>query len=222
MTVVSIPLAVETVIKRKPFLEDALVNGLINLSALARQLIPEVEKLVKKSVNESAVVMALNRLVPRLELISAMKTQKVVNNIGDITVRSNLSDYTFRNSTTLHSRQAILLDKMQGMKDVFCTFSQGISETTLIVGDGVLALVDSVFNGEELLAQNHNLSLISVKLPADNTICSGVYYYLFKELAWESINVVEVVSTTNEFTVLVSQDDINRAVSVLMDAKKMP
>ena len=40
--------AVEVVIKKKPFLEGALVEGLINLSALARQLKPEIEKKVGK------------------------------------------------------------------------------------------------------------------------------------------------------------------------------
>ncbi|MFQ8807075.1 MAG: hypothetical protein ACLR8Y_21010 [Alistipes indistinctus] len=59
----TIPNAVEEVIKKKPFLEGALVEGLINLSALARQLKPEIEKQVGKAVNDSAVIMALNRLV---------------------------------------------------------------------------------------------------------------------------------------------------------------
>ena len=60
----TIPNAVEEVIKKKPFLEGALVEGLINLSALARQLKPEIEKQVGKAVNDSAVIMALNRLAP--------------------------------------------------------------------------------------------------------------------------------------------------------------
>lgn len=104
----TIPNAVEEVIKKKPFLEGALVEGLINLSALARQLKPEIEKQVGKAVNDSAVIMALNRLVPRLELMSAMKFKKVVENIGDIIVRSNLADFAFTNSATLYEKQAIL------------------------------------------------------------------------------------------------------------------
>ena len=45
---ISIPVAVEEVIKKKPFLEGALVDGLINLSALARQIKPEVEERIGK------------------------------------------------------------------------------------------------------------------------------------------------------------------------------
>ena len=216
----SIPVAVETVIKRKPFLEGALVEGLINLSALARQLKPEVEKMVGKEVNDSAVIMALNRLVPRLELISTMKVKRVVENMGDIIVRSDLSDYTFVNSPSLYPRQAELLNHIREQKNVFCTFSQGIYETTLIVSEQLNDLVKEIFAEETKIAENHDLSLITIKLPTDNTICPGVYYYLFKELAWDSINVVEVISTTNEFTIVVGDDDIHRAFSILMEAKK--
>lgn len=218
-TMVSIPVAVEAIIKKRPFLEGALVDGLINLSALARQLKPDVEKMVGKEVNDTAVIMALNRLVPRLELISAMKVKKVVENIGDIIVRSDLSDYTFVNSQSLFSKQAELLNRVHEMKNVFCTFSQGIYETTLVVSESISDMVEAIFEQETMIARNHDLSLITVKLPSDNTLCPGVYYYLFKELAWDSINVVEVISTTNEFTIVVSDNDIHRAFSILMSAK---
>lgn len=217
---ISIPVAVEEVVKKKPFLEGALVDGLINLSALARQIKPEVEERIGKEVNDSAVIMALNRLVPRLELMSAMKIKRVVENMGDIVVRSNLSDYTFVNTSTLYSLQARLLNEVHALKNVFCTFSQGIYETTLVVSDSITNLVQEIFADEKLVCKNTNLSLITVKLPSDNTICPGVYYYLFKELAWDNINVVEVISTANEFTIVVSDQDIHRAFSILMEAKR--
>ncbi|MFI3266221.1 MAG: aspartate kinase [Rikenellaceae bacterium] len=216
----TIPNAVEEVIKKKPFLEGALVDGLINLSALARKLKPEIEKKVGKEVNDSAVIMALNRLVPRLELMSAMKFKKVIEHIGDVIVRSNLADFTFVNSPTLYEKQSILLDKIQTMKDVFCTFSQGIHETTLVVSNSIIHIVEDIFKEEALLTLTHDLSSITVKLPSENTICPGVYYYIFKELAWDNINISEVISTTNEFTVVLGDDDIHRAFTIIMDAKR--
>lgn len=216
----TIPHAVEEVVKNKPFIESALIEGLINLSALARQLKFEIERKVGKEVNDSAIIMALNRLVPRLEQISDSRSKNVMQNIGDIIVRSNLCDYTFRNSITLYQCQADLLKSIQSMKGVFCTFSQGVYETTLVVSNITLSLVDEIFVKEHKLAQGKNLSSITIKLPLENTSCPGVYYYIFKELAWENINVLEVISTTNEFTVVVSDNDIQRAFTILMDAKR--
>jgi len=216
----TIPNAVEEVIKRKAFLEGALVEGLINLSALARKLKPEIEKKIGKEVNDSAVIMALNRFVPRLELMSQMKFKKVVENIGDIIVRSDLADYAFTNSSTLYEKQAELLRRVSSMKDVFCTFSQGIYETTLVVSSVITPLVDEIFVDEHQISKSDNLSSVTVKLPTENTLCPGVYYYIFKELAWDNINIAEVISTTNEFTVVIGDADIHRAFMILMEAKR--
>lgn len=220
MALLTIPHAVEEVVKKKPFIESALVEGLINLSALARQLKPEIERKVGKEVNDSAIIMALNRLVPRLERIAYISTREVVQNIGDIIVRSNLEDYTFRNSATLYQCQSELLRRIQEIKDIFCTFSQGIYETTLVVSSSISQLVDEIFAEEHKIAQGANMSSITVKLPLENTKCPGVYYYIFKELAWDNINVLEVISTTNEFTLVVSDSDIQNAFTILMDAKR--
>ena len=163
MNMTTVPSIVEDIIKKKPFLEDALVNGLVNLSALARHMKPEIEKIVNKQVNDSAIIMALNRLIPRMKLISSMKFRNIVNNIGDIIVRSNLADYAFTNSPTMFEAQAALLDKVHSMKDVFCTFSQGIYETTLVVSSSITDLVDKIFAEEKCLSKTTNLSSITVK-----------------------------------------------------------
>lgn len=217
---ISIPIAVEAVIKKRPFLESALLEGLINLSALARQLRPEIEQIVGREVNDSAVIMALNRLLPRLDNVTEQKAQNIVENLGDITVRSNLADYTFRNSNSLHQKQTELLERIKDKNNIFCTFSQGISETTLVVSESISNLVEEIFDGEFLNSKNGNLSLITVKLPSDNTLYPGVYYFLFKELAWDNVNIVEVISTTNEFTIVLNNSDVQRAFSILMSAKE--
>ncbi len=219
----TIPNVVEEVIKKKPFLEGALIEGLINLSALARQLKPEIEHKLGKTVNESAVIMALNRLVPRLELTSSMKFKRIIAGVGDIIVRSNLTDYTYSNTPSLYGRQETLLREVYSAptaQDVLCTFSQGIYETTLVVSSSLNEMVERVFNDEILVLKRENLSSITVKLPPENTACPGVYYYIFKELAWDNINIAEVISTSNEFTVVVSDNDIHRAFTILMEAKR--
>lgn len=217
---ITIPSAVEQVIKKKPFLESALIEGIVNLSALSRKIKDEIEEELGKEVNDGAIIMALNRLVPRLELISAMKFKKVVENIGDIIVRSSLADYAFVNSKTLYKKQSELLERINGQSDIFCTFSQGVGETTLVISTSIAPLVEDIFADEQMISKTVNLSSITVKLPQENSIYPGVYYFIFKELAWDNINISEVISTTNEFTVIVDDSDIHRAFSILMDSKK--
>ena len=76
-----------------------------------------------------------------------------------------------------------------------------------------------LFGLENILSNLDLLSSISIKLPQGNNLISGIYYFIFKRLAWEDINVVEVISTTNEFTIVVEDRDIDRAFSVIQRMK---
>jgi hypothetical protein len=43
----------------------------------------------------------------------------------------------------------------------------------------------------------------------------GFYYFILREFAWNGINLVEVISTSNEFTLVVSTKDLDAAFKVL-------
>ena len=49
---------------------------------------------------------------------------------------------------------------------------------------------------------------------------SGVYYFILKQLAWSDISVQEIISTTHEITIVVKENDVNEAFSILMDLKR--
>ena len=80
--------------------------------------------------------------------------------------------------------------------------------------------VQQLFSDETVKSHTSNLASVTIKLPAKNVEISGIYYYILKHLAWEGINIVEIVSTTNEFTIVVSSEVVDLAFSVLMRLKK--
>ena len=88
-------------IKTKPFLMSALSQGIINLTSLAREIQPDIEKSLKKSAKSGAIVMALKRISDNQEFLSTHKIVRVLKNLGDITVRSSLADYCFKITDTL-------------------------------------------------------------------------------------------------------------------------
>lgn len=210
----------DQLIKRSPFLEEALADGLINVSALARYLQPSIEKQLKKEVKAGAIVMAVNRLSPGISRKAQARVDSFVSNIGDIVVRSDLTDYTFANSANLIEKQSKLLELVSKENDLFCTFSQGVYEATIVVSSSLSERINALFAGERLLNTTTNLASITIKLPAGNSVVSGIYYYITKKIAWEGISIVEVISTTHEFTLVMDDKDINRTFGILMGLKK--
>lgn len=212
---------VEQYIKNKPFLLSALSQGIINLTSLARNILPELEEELGKEVKQGAIVMALKRLTGELDFRTNYKILKVLKNIGEITVRSSLTDYTFLISETILNKQAELIKELNKNKEAFYTSSRGVNETNIVVSNSMNKLVESIFSGEKLIQKTEGLSSITVKLPEENMVVPGIYYFIFQRLAWEGIVLNEVISTTNEFTILVNDEQIDTAFKIIKDLKTL-
>lgn len=65
------------------------------------------------------------------------------------------------------------------------------------------------------------MSSITVKLPEENVSVPGIYYFIFQRLAWEGVTMNEVISTSNEFTIIVPEDQIDKAFRVIKDLKNL-
>ena len=113
-----------------------------------------------------------------------------------------------------------LLSEIASDEQIFFTLSRGVFETTMVISQKEEAVLNKLYKNEVCLSNIKNLSSITIKLPKSNTEVAGVYYYLLKRLAWRGINITAVISTTNEFTIVLKEDEINRAFSILNQLKK--
>lgn len=210
---------VESTIRKTPFIEEALNEKLINVSSLARVILPEVSKSLKKEVKIGAVMMAINRLSPASELRIRRNIKKLALDLGDVIVRSDLCDFTFKNTPSLLKEIAKILSKSADSNDYFLTISQGIFETNIVTSKNLQPFVEAIFEKETVIHNVTNLASITIKLPKENLEQSGVYYFILKQFAWANIAVQEVISTTHEMTIVVKEEDVNETFSILMDLK---
>ncbi|MCW5517797.1 aspartate kinase [Muriicola sp. Z0-33] len=217
----TISAVVEHYIKKKPFLQSALSQGIINLTSLSRIVKPEIEEELGKDIRNGAIVMALKRLSDDMEFRATHRIIKVLKNIGEITVRSSLTDFTFLVSSSILENQTKLLKEVNKFKDVFYTSSRGVNELNIVVSNVLDDTVETLFKGEKCTQKAENLSSITVKLPAENVSVPGIYYFIFQRLAWEGIVLYEVISTTNEFTILVNDDQVDSAFRTIKDLKTL-
>ncbi|MEO5789873.1 MAG: hypothetical protein ACOH2D_05905 [Gelidibacter sp.] len=215
----TITACVQEILIAQPFLEEALSRGIINYSALAEELVDTIGEMLKKPVKSGAIMMALRRYQPPIDFGNSLKLKRVIQNLGDITVRSNLTDFTFQNSQTLSHSHSKILEQMDGFSNVFYAFTRGIYESNIIISTSQKHNVLKSFEDEVLLGEKAELSAITISLPSDNSKVTGLYYQIFKRLAWEGIALYEVVSTTNEFTILVEDEVVDKAFSVMKRLK---
>ena len=210
---------VNEILVSRPFLEEALSRDIINFSALAKDLNQTISEMLRKPVKEGAITMALRRYKPPVDVENVGRLKNVFKNLGDITVRSNLSDFTFLNSKTLIKSHSKVLEKINKNHQIFYAFTRGIFESNIIISSSEKESISEVFKNEKLIGLKDCLSTITLNLPEGNSKIVGLYYQIFKRLAWDNVTLYEVISTTNEFTILVEDHLVDKAFSVIKGLK---
>lgn len=210
----SIATRVERIVMDSPFLSEGLRRGLINLSELARQLQPQLESDLWKPVGQAAVVMALRRVSERLP---AQGAQDIVlaRRHGQLTARTDLVELTWRESDRTDACHRELLAQADRRGDMFLTVTRGVNEIMVICSRALIPLVEAVFDGESLLARLENLNAVTLPLTADSHCTPGIYHAILKKLAWDKVNLVNLISTHSELTLILERQHTAAAFAVL-------
>lgn len=210
---ITIAKRVEELVERWPMLKQGLELDLLNTSAVARYIKPEVEKEVGEKVSEAAILMALRRYEAK-ERDTQIKQPK--DYLGDISVRSDLIDLTYLNSPTLPRKLARIAHELAPQH--YFTTSRGLLQTSVIVHEDHTSTVSDMLATEHLEARSEDLTAITLHLKKGHDNISGILAYPLQLLAWRGITVVEVVSTYDELNIILYDKDVEKAFSTLKNA----
>ena len=202
-------------LRHQPFLDDALSKDLLNFSALAEHLQPEVEKQLRKPVKQGSIIMALRRYSPQRNLLKNANLREM----GDIVVRSGITEFTYLNSNTILANQALLMNLVKDQIGVYLNYSSNHQESNILVSNDLKESVEDFFKDEILVSVKSELSSITIALPKNSSKTVGLYFYIFKLLAYEGIPVFEMISTSNYFALFLEKEYINRAFLLLNEIK---
>ncbi|PIN80190.1 hypothetical protein COV16_01320 [Candidatus Woesearchaeota archaeon CG10_big_fil_rev_8_21_14_0_10_34_8] len=211
---VSIARICEKLIEKKPFLQEALVSGIINYGALADSMIKDVDVEYGKKVKHAAVMMALRRLSEKLENMPISRPRFTSD--CDLTIKSDLFEMTF----VRHPGTYKLVNKFYDLVDPrhgdFFTVTTGMHEITIICNKKYKKNFLKLLKKEDILIIVDDLAALTVKLPKKAVEVPGIFYLITRALTWENINIVEVVSTYTEDTILLRNKDVSRAYEILL------
>lgn len=211
----SIAKIVEDIVMEQPFLADALQRGIVNYGAVADELMERVQRETKEKVNHAAVMMALRRLAEKLEQRDVKAPR--FNEESDVTIRSNLFELTVANTKRAFDaindfRTAVAYER----GEIF-TVTHGLNELTVISNRKHLSKLKESLKREQVKNVTEELSLLTVRLPSEAIKTPGYFYSLVKALAWENINIIEIVSTLTEMTFALHDKDVPRAYTLVKD-----
>jgi aspartokinase len=204
---------IEKIIEQKPFIQEALSRGIINNAALAEELIPVLEKELRREVKFSAVNMAIRRLAEKIEnkQISKVKFDRET----DITIKSSLVEITVYKTENSQKNVRKLYGIVKFKEGDFLTITQGLHEVMIITNERYLEKIKSLFARKNIKKIINNLSSLTLNIPMKSTETVGMFHLVTRALNWENISIVDIVSTLTEMTFILKEEDTSKAFEVL-------
>lgn len=209
----SVSSCVKKIVDSSPFIHEMLINGILSYSNYASSIQDEVQKAYTSPVKQSAIVMALRRYAD--ELKRSGTRQKPGNVDYNIVMKTNIFDLNLVRRDNFITKLGELYSRVSTEKGDFLNITLGNHEVSLAVSEKYRSLVEELAKDEEVLTQMDDLVALTLIFSGDFLQTPGIVYEAVRRLAWEQINVIEIVSTMNELTFVIKRDDSMKAFNVL-------
>ena len=206
----------EKLIEKKPFLQEALSNEIINYGALAESMMADVENEFGKKVKHAAVMMALRRLQEKLQRMPISHPK--FSSDCDLALRSDL----FEIAIVRYPLTYKLINKFYDIVDVsdYLAITTGTHEITILASKKYKAQFLKLLQKDDILIEINDLAALTVKLPKNAPEMPGIFYLITRALTWENITIIEIVSTYTETTMILKNKDVSRAYEILQKTIK--
>lgn len=219
----SVSSVVKQLLNKKPFLFEAFGRGILSYGSLASEFKPLIEKKLGKEVKEAAIVMALRRYADEVKDYSSELLQDRDGDIScEILMKTNICDFNVRKTERLLDRLKVLYEMIKMGRGDFLNVSVGNEEVSVAVSEKYEGRVSDFLEEEEIIDHKKGLVSLTMLFSGDFLQTPGIIFQALRRLAWENINVYEIISTMTELTVVINREDSTRGYEALQDFIEVP
>lgn len=207
----SVPEAVREIITRNRSIFDCMKMDLINYTALAVKIHPEVEKVLGNQVNLNTIVVAIKRYADSFEIKEEVKEESVLKN-ARLALTDGIMDIKFSIKDS-QMDPLVILDKFSKITSNYEFFRLSDSFRFLTEDiDDVREIFENVPNREEFFSTG--LAKIRISIPI-NQNQSDVVSYVAEVLHENGIELVNAFFSQDSIIIILRGVDASRAYEIL-------
>ena len=209
---ISVPEAVRTIVSKNRSIYDCIKMDLINYTALAVKIQPEVEKILGNAVNLNTIVVAIKRYADSFEIKEQIREESILKN-ARLSLTDGIMDVRFSVKDSNEIDPMTILDKFSKVTNnyEFFRLSDSFRFLTEDVQD-VREIFNSVSEREDLFSTG--LAKIRIAIP-DSHNQSDVVSYVAEVLHVNGIELVNAFFSQDNIIIILNERDSSRAYDVL-------
>ncbi|MCE2614409.1 MAG: ACT domain-containing protein [Nitrosopumilus sp. (ex Thoosa mismalolli)] len=209
---VSVPEVVREIITRNRSIYDCMKMDLINYTALAVKIQPEIEKILGNSVNLNTVVVAIKRYADSFEIKEKVKEEPVLKN-ARLALTDGMMDIKFSVKDSNEMDPMAILDKFSKVTSNYEFFRVSDSFRFLTEDmDDIRQIFNNVSNRDEMFSTG--LAKIRISIPSSQNQ-SDVVSYVAEVLHANGIELVNAFFSQENIVIILNERDASRAYDIL-------
>tara|TARA_Y100000310_G_scaffold166653_2_gene166343 strand:- start:1634 stop:2296 length:663 start_codon:yes stop_codon:yes gene_type:complete len=207
---------VKKLVSDKPFLEEALRAKIISYGNLAERFQPIIERELNKEIKFSAIIMALRRYSD--ELSDKLTTTPDFKFEGELIMKTNITDFTVIKTPELIKKLNSTHKLVNFERGDTLNFIIGNNEVSIIINEKHEGKLINFLKDEKVLYKEKGLVALSIIFTSKDFINTpGVIFTVIRKMAWDNINIYEIVSTMTELTFILNKKDSMKAYNSLYE-----
>ncbi len=208
----SVPEVVREIITRNRSIFDCMKMDLINYTALAVKIQPDVERVLGNSVNLNTIVVAIKRYADSFEIKDEMEEESVLKN-ARLSLTDGIMDIKFSINDSQGIDALTILDKFSKITSNYDFFRSSDSFRFLTEDlDSIRQIFDSLPNQDNIFSTG--LAKIRISIPP-NKNKSDVVSYVAEVLHDNGIELVNAFFSQDNIIIILNEKDASRAYDIL-------
>jgi aspartokinase len=208
----SVPEVVREIITRNRSIFDCMKMDLINYTALAVKIQPDVERVLGNSVNLNTIVVAIKRYADSFEVKDEVEEKSVLQN-ARLALTDGIMDIKISSGDFEGMDPLTILDKFSKITSNYDFFRSSDSFRFLTEDlDDIRQIFDTLPNREEIFSTG--LAKIRISIPT-NQNKSDVVSYVAEVLHKNGIELVNAFFSQDSIIIILNEKDASRAYEIL-------
>ena len=208
----SVPEVVRDIITRNRSISDCMKMDLINYTALAVKIQPEIEKILGNSVNINTVVVAIKRYADSFEIKEEVKEESVLKN-ARLALTDGIMDIKFSVKESNEMDPTTILDKFSKVTNNYDFFRLSDSFRFLTEDmESIRQIFSNVPNRDDMFSTG--LAKIRISVPTSQNQ-SDVVSYVTEKLHVNGIELANAFFSQDNITIILNEKDAARAYDIL-------
>ena len=204
---------VNKLVDERIYLHEALCNGIASYGSVAKYLKPLIEKELDREVEHFAIVTALRRYAEKINT----KFKDIEFNIkfSEVNLKTHIIDINVFRTAELFDKLKRFYDLINFQRGDILHVIYGRTHVAIVTNERYKDKILKLLQNQKIKRIEENLVALSFTVGKERLEEPGVLFKLTRSLAWENINVVEIISVDHEVTFIVDRKDANKGFNAL-------